>query len=84
MRVQICAVSSWYDEKQVIIEVNSIDEAIKRIQEDKNLVLSIIGKNSWLYDKEHNDYLTPTCFIVNTNKTEEYDVEIELYDDYLE
>ena len=84
MRVQICAVSSWYDEKQVIIEVSSIDEAIKRIQEDKNLVLSIIGKNSWLYDKEHNDYLTPTCFIVNTNKTEEYDVEIELYDGYLE
>ena len=84
MKVQINAASNWDFNKNVIIEVNSIDEAIKRIQEDKNLVLSVIGKNSWLYDKEHDNYLTPNCFIVNTNKTEEYDVEIELYDSYTE
>ena len=84
MRVKISASSNWNFDKLIIIEVNSIDEAIKRIQEDKNLVLSIIGENSWLYDKEYDNYLTPNCFIVNTNKTEEYDVEIELYDGYLE
>ena len=84
MKVQINAASDWDFNKNIIIEANSIDEAIKRIQEDKNLVLSVVNKDSWLYDKEHDNYLTPTCFIVNTNKTEEYDVEIELYDDYLE
>ena len=84
MKVQINATSNWDFNKNVIIEVNSIDEAIKRIQEDKNLILSVVDKTSWLYDKEHDNYLNPTCFIVNTNKTEEYDVEIELYDDYLE
>ena len=84
MRVQISATSNWDFDKTVIIEVNSIDEAIKRIQEDKNLVLYVIGDNSWLYDKKHNNYLTPNCFIININKTEEYDVEIELYDYYIE
>ena len=84
MRVQISAASNWDFDKTIIIEVNSIDKAIKRIQEDNNLVLSVVGKNSWLYDKKHDNYLTPTCFIVNTNKTEEYDAEIELYDNYIE
>ena len=84
MKVQINAASDWDFDKNVIIEVNSIDEAIKRIQKDKNLVLSIVDKGILLYDKENDNYLIPTCFIVNTNKTEEYDIEIELYDDYLE
>ena len=84
MKVQINAASDWDFDKNVIIEVNSIDEAIKRIQEDKDLILSVVDETSWLYDKENDNYLIPTCFIVNTNKTEEYDIEIELYDDYLE
>lgn len=84
MKVQIEASSNWDFDNKVIIEINSIDEAIKRIQTDKNLVLSVIGKNSWLYNKEQNICLIPSQFIINTNKTEEYDVIIELYDNNIE
>lgn len=84
MRVQISATSNWDFDKNEIIEVNSIDEAIKRIQEDRNLVSYVIGNNSWLFDKRNKTLLIPNQFIINTNKTEKYDVEIELYDNYIE
>lgn len=84
MRVQISATSDWSFDKNEIIEVNSIDEAIKRIQEDRNLVSYVIGNNSWLFDKRNKTLLIPNQFIINTNKTEKYDVEIELYDNYIE
>ena len=84
MRVQISATSNWDFDKTTIIEVNSIDEAIKRIQEDRNLVSYVIDDNSWLYDKHSKTLLVPNQFIININKTEEYDVEIELYDSYIE
>ena len=84
MRVQISATSNWDFDKTTIIEVNSIDEAIKRIQEDKNLVSYIIDDSSWLYDKYSKTILIPNKFIININKTEEYDIEIELYDYYIE
>ena len=83
MRVQISATSNWDFNKTTIIEVNSIDEAIKRIQEDRNLVSYVIDNSSWLYDKHSKTVLVPNNFIINTNKTEEYDVEIELYDNYI-
>ena len=84
MRVQISATSNWDFNKTTIIEVNSIDEAIKRIQEDRNLVSYVIDNSSWLYDKYSKTVLVPNNFIINTNKTKEYDVEIELYDNYIE
>ena len=84
MRVQISATSNWDFDKTTIIEVNSIDEAIKRIQEDKNLVSYVIGDTSWLYNRRNNIILTPNSFIIDINKTEEYDVAIELYDYYIE
>lgn len=84
MKVKICAASDLSFNNPIIIEINSIDEAIKRIQEDKNLIFSIIGKKSWIYDKKHDIYSTPNQFIINTNKTKEYDIEIELYDNYIE
>lgn len=84
MRIQISATSNWDFDKNEIIEVNSIDEAIKRIQEDRNLVSYVIGNNSWLFDKRNKTLLIPNQFIINTNKTEKYDVEIELYDNYIE
>ena len=83
MRVQISATSNWDFNKTTIIEVNSIDEAIKRIQENRNLVSYVIDNSSWLYDKHSKTVLVPNNFIINTNKTEEYDVEIELYDNYI-
>ena len=82
------------------IEQTKFEEWLKTLTEDltveTNLVTyesnytslvdgeTVIPINIGLYDKEHDNYSTPTCFIVNTNKTEIYDVEIELYDDYLE
>lgn len=84
MKVQISATSNWNFDKNEIIEVNSIDEAIKRIQEDRNLVSYVIDDNSWLYDKCNNILSTPNSFIIDINKTEEYDVAIELYDNYIE
>ena len=82
MKINIIA-SSCYT-KSKIIEVNSIDEAIKRIQEDRDLVSYIIGNDSWLYNKYSKIILVPNKFIININKTEEYDVKIELYDYYIE
>ena len=84
MKIKICAASSWNFDKYVIIEVNSIDEAIKRIQDDKSLILSIIGMNSWLYDKNYKNCIIPNKFIIDIIKTKEYDVEIKLYDSYIE
>ena len=84
MKIQISATSNWDFDKTTIIEVNSIDEAIKRIQEDRYLVSYVIDDSSWLYDKHSKTVLVPNKFIINTNKTEEYDVEIELYDYYIE
>ena len=55
-----------------------------RIQEDKYLVSYVIGDNSWLFDKRNRTLLVPNQFIININKTEEYDVAIELYDNYIE
>lgn len=84
MRVQISATSNWNFDKTTIIEVNAIDEAIKRIQEDRYLVSYVIDDSSWLYNKRSKTILIPNKFIININKTEEYDVEIELYDYYIE
>lgn len=47
MKVKITSVSA-YSDKREIIEVNSIDEATKRVQTDKKLVQSIINnEHSW-------------------------------------
>ena len=83
MKVKICAASSWKLNKHVIIEVNSIDEAINKIKTNKDLVSNIIGNTSWLYD-ENNNIETPNTFIIDTHKTKEYDILIQLYDRYVE
>lgn len=83
MKVKICAVSSWNLDKYVIIEVNSIDDAINKIKTNKTLIPNIIGNRSWLYDII-NVIKTPNTFIINTNKTKEYDIEIQIYDEYIE
>lgn len=80
MKAKIKAASNGnYREK--IIEVNSIDEAIKRIQTDKELVRSLIYyKTSWLTDE-----LTVSSFIIYTNfNNPDWDIEIIIYDDYWE
>lgn len=80
MRVQIKAASSLTS-KGEIIEVNSIDEAIKRVQTDKKLVQSVISNEySWIADGA-----SVSSFIVYTNLDEQdCETEIILYDYYWE
>ena len=79
MRVQIKAASSLT--KKEIIEVNSIDEAIKRVQTDKTLVQSLIDNTySWIDDDEEDIY----SFIILTSPSQDYDVKLIIYDFYYE
>ena len=80
MKISIIATSSfWYEPK--IIETDSIDEAIKRLQTDKELVKSVINeKDTWLKKD-----LFPERFVVRTySEVEGCDCEIEIYDYYRE
>lgn len=77
MKINITSTSNMYS--NTIIEVNSIDDAIKRLQTDKELVLSSIDTK--YSDLKDLDYI-PNQFYINTNKQEKYDVEIEIYDYY--
>lgn len=79
MKINITASSSFTD-KNKIIEVESIEEAIKRLQTDKELVKSVIDeKYSNLYDS------FPLDFIVTTYSSEnDCSFEIEIYDYYRE
>ena len=80
MKISITAASALLKDA-IIIEVNSIDEAIKKLQTDKELVKSIINvKTTWL---EENSI--PTDFILKTYSYEEgCDYSIEIYDGYRE
>ena len=80
MKVKITSVSAYSDKKE-IIEVNSIDEAIKRVQTDKTLVQSVIDNDISWQTKE-----TPNAFIIFTDFVfeEDFDVELIIYDYYWE
>lgn len=80
MKVKITSVSAYSDNRE-IIEVNSIDEAIKRVQTDKKLVQSVINNEySWIADGA-----SVSSFIVYTNLDEQdCETEIILYDYYWE
>ena len=80
MKVKITSVST-YSDKREIIEVNSIDEAIKRVQTDKTLVQSVINTEySWF-----NNTVGIDSFIIHTDIDEQnYDIELIIYDYYLE
>lgn len=79
MKINITASSSFAN-KNKIIEVESIEEAIKRLEIDKELVKSVIDEDySSVYDS------IPTDFIVKTYSDEEdCPFEIEIYDYYRE
>lgn len=78
MKINIVASSSLTN-KGEIIEVASIDEAIKKLQIDKELVKSVIDEDySSVYDS------TPTDFIVKTYSENDCPFEIEIYDYYRE
>lgn len=79
MKINIVA-SSNFAGKNRIIEVASIDEAIKRLQTDRELVESVIDKDySRVYDG------APADLIVRTDSFEDdCSYEIEIYDYYIE
>ena len=78
MKINIVASSNM--SKPKIIEVASIDEAITRLQTDKELVKSIIDED---YSTVCNNI--PTDFIVKTYSIEDdCSFEIEIYDYYRE
>ena len=80
MKISITSASSIWNKYQ-IIEVDSIDEAIKRLQTDKGLVKSIINKKDTWLKKD----LFPERFVVKTySEIEGCDCEIEIYDYYRE
>ena len=77
MKINITSSSSLRSNNKKI-EVASIDEAIKRLQTDKELVKSVIDED---YSSLHNN--VPTDFVVKTYSYEEdCDLEIEVYDYY--
>ena len=80
MKVKITSVSAYSDKKE-IIEVNSIDEAIKRVQIDKTLVQSLIDNDiSWqIKDASVNSFIIFTDF-----SGEDFDSELIIYDYYWE
>lgn len=82
MKILLSATSSMYDEdnKQQIIEVNSLDEAISILLINKELVKALINEeNSCIKD------YTPREFVVTVNsETAKYAAEVEIYDDYRE
>ena len=80
MKINITSSSSLRSNNKKI-EVASIDEAIKRLQTDKELVKSVINeKDTWLKKD-----LFPERFVVRTySEVEGCDCEIEIYDYYRE
>ena len=80
MKVKITSVSAYSDNRE-IIEVNSIDEAIKRVQTDKKLVQSVIDSDiSWqIKDAPVNSFIIFTDF-----SKEDFDTELIIYDYYWE
>ena len=60
MKINITSSSSLHSNNKKI-EVSSIDEAIKRLQTDKELVKSVIDED---YSSIHNN--VPTDFLVKT------------------
>ena len=87
MKVNVTSSSDCLTSK--IIEASSIDEAIKKIQNDVDLINFVTEKRySELY-RDKSDYSKsnpeiPTQFVISTNKRENYDVDIEIYDTYRE
>lgn len=80
MKISIIA-TSGYASNAKVIEANSIDEAIKRLQTDKELIKSIVNITTTWLDKD----LIPEDFVLKTYAYKEgCDYTIEIYDGYRE
>lgn len=80
MKINVTSASALLGQSK-IIEVNSIEDAIKRLQTDKELVKSIINENCTWLDED----LTISRLVLNIQFLEKgCDYEIEIYDYYRE
>lgn len=74
MKINIKRTSNW-SLNNLIIEVNSIDEAIKMLQTDMNLLKRTL--------KENSPIEIPNEFVIKTNiKEKSFEAKIEIYDTY--
>lgn len=80
MKVKVTATSAWGFCNSEILEVDTIDSAINILKTNTELLKHIVGSNS-IYKNEAS---IPYLFVVNTTKQENFDVLIEVYDDYRE
>lgn len=76
MKINITRTSNW-SLNNLIIEVNSIDEAIKMLQTDMNLLKRTLEEDSLIE--------IPNEFVIKTNiKGKSFEAKIEIYDTYRE
>lgn len=80
MKVLIDATSNLGIDEDTIIEVGSIDEAIHKLQTDRDLIESVVDAR--YTDLEKGE--TPSLFVIDMDKDDEYDACIEIFDTYLE
>lgn len=83
MKINITATSSIFN--NIVIDANSIDDVIKKLQTDRQLVESIIDKDcSDLHKDLTKSFIFPESFVLHVSKEDDYDAEIEIYDNYRE
>lgn len=81
MKVKYTAASNIFNEIiNIVSDEGGIQEALEKFR-DKEFVSMLIDENSWLLEKD--TYSPPTSFVINLERTDEYDVEIMIYDYYL-
>ena len=81
MKVRINATSNMrMDSEYTIIEVESIDEAIHKLQTDRDLIESVVDALYTYLEKEE----IPSLFVIDLRATDKYDAYIEIYDPYPE
>ena len=77
MKVRINATSNMrMDSEYTIIEVESIDEAIHKLQTDRVLIESVVDARYTELEKGE----IPSLFVIDLCATDKYDAYIEIYD----
>lgn len=81
MKVRINATSNMrMNSEYTIIRVESIDEAIHKLQTDRDLMESVVDARYTQLGKLE----IPTSFVIDVDENYEYDAYIEIYDTYRE
>lgn len=82
MKILVSCASSW--NKESIIQRNSVEEVLNELKSGAMDISSLLGDNSSLKDS-FGSYKLPTHFIVAYRSNDEkVDVDVTIYDDYVE